>query len=113
MTHTPYGVAIERQPRAFPTSLLTLDFLRQGPSEIALVGDPADERTKALEKVLADVFLARRVITRGDGSPSSQPLLRGKGLVDGAPAVYVCRDYACEAPITDPETLRAKLAIKA
>ena len=48
---------------------------------------------------------------RTDGSPSSQPLLRGKSLVDGAPAV--CRDYACEAPITYPETLRAKLAIKA
>ena len=104
-----YGIAVEKQPRAFPTSLLVLDFLRHGPTEIALVGDPADERTKALDQVLAATFLGRRVIARGDGSPSTQPLLRGKGLVSGSPAVYICRNYACEAPITDPGVLRTSL----
>ena len=104
-----YGIAVEKQPRAFPTSLLVLDFLRAGPTEIALVGDPADERTKALDRVLASTFIMQRVIARGDGSVSSQPLLRGKTLVNGAPALYVCRNYACEAPITDPEMLRTKL----
>ena len=104
-----YGLAIEKQPRAFPTSLLVLDFLRSGPVEIALVGDPADERTRALEKALSATFLAQRVIARGDGSTTSQPLLRGKGLVGGSPAVYICRNYACDLPITDPETLRTKL----
>jgi len=104
-----YGIAVEKQPRAFPTSLLVLDFLRTGPTEIVLVGDPADERTKALDRVLAETFIGQRVIARGDGSASSRPLLRGKTLVKGAPAVYVCRNYACEAPITDPEILRTTL----
>ena len=104
-----YGLAVEKQPRAFPTSLLVLDFLRNGPTEIALVGDPADDRTRALDRVFAATFIAQRVIARGDGSPSAQPLLRGKTLVNGAPAVYLCRNYACEAPITDPETLHARL----
>ncbi len=106
-----YGIAVEKQPRAFPTSLLVLDFLRHGPTEIALFGDPADERTKALDQVIAATFLSRRVIARSDGSPSSLPLLRGKGLVNEAPAVYICRNYACEAPITDPEVLRARLTV--
>jgi uncharacterized protein YyaL (SSP411 family) len=104
-----YGVAIERQPRAFPTSLLVLDFLRNSPTEVVIVGAPGDERTKALDRVVAEVFLRQRVIARGDGSPSTDPLLRGKTLVQGAPAVYICRNYACEAPITDPEQLRAAL----
>jgi uncharacterized protein YyaL (SSP411 family) len=104
-----WGVAIERQPRAFPTSLLVLDFLRNGPAEIVIVGPPDDERTKALDRAVAEVFLRQRVIVRSDGSPSNEPLLRGKTLVEGAPAVYVCRNYACEAPITDPEQLRAAL----
>ena len=107
-----YGVAVERQPRAFPTSLLVQDFLAQGPVEVVVAGDPADERTKALDSVLAETFLSRRVITRCDGvSPasSSEPLLRGKTLVNGGPAVYICRNYACDLPITDPEELRKKL----
>jgi uncharacterized protein YyaL (SSP411 family) len=106
-----YGMAIDRQPRAFPTSLLVLDFLRAGPVEIALVGDPSDIRAKALESVLATTFLPRRVIAQGDGvTTSTHPLLRGKTPVNGAPAVYVCHNYACDLPITDPEVLRTKLA---
>ena len=104
-----YGIGIERQPRAFPTSLLVLDYLRSGPIEVALVGDPSDLRTKALDEALASTFLGRRVIARGDGSSSTHPLLRGKTLVNGAPAVYLCRNYACDLPIVDPAALLQKL----
>ena len=105
-----YGVAIERQPRAFPTSLLVLDFLRNGPVEIALIGNPIDERTQALDAALSSTFLGQRVIARGDGSKASAPLLRGKELVEGGPAVYLCRNYACDLPIVDPNLLKARLA---
>jgi uncharacterized protein YyaL (SSP411 family) len=29
--------------------------------------------------------------------------------VDGAPAVYVCERFACQAPVTDPENLSKTL----
>src|SRR5262249_17470185 len=107
-----YGVAIERQPRAFPTSVLALDFAQAGPVEIAIIGDQGDERTKRLESVLADSFLAHRVIARHAGGTNrdAHPLRRGKTLVNGAPAVFICRNYACDLPVTEPEALKAKLA---
>jgi uncharacterized protein YyaL (SSP411 family) len=39
------------------------------------------------------------------------PLLAGRDLVDGAAAAYVCRNFACQLPVTDPAVLRAALAV--
>jgi hypothetical protein len=44
----------------------------------------------------------------GDGSVV--PLLAGRGLVDGAPAAYVCRNFTCQMPVTDAMDLRAVLS---
>jgi uncharacterized protein YyaL (SSP411 family) len=52
------------------------------------------------------------VLAFGDGNPetpSAIPLLEGRGLVDGAPAAYVCRQFTCQAPVTTPAALEAAL----
>ncbi len=41
------------------------------------------------------------------------PLLAGRGLLAGAPAGYVCRNFTCRMPVTDPMELRAALAYPA
>ncbi len=40
------------------------------------------------------------------GPADDIPLLEGKTLVDGKPAVYVCERFTCLAPATDPRDLR-------
>jgi hypothetical protein len=106
-----YGAAIARQPRAFPTALLALSYFTPGPIELAVIGSPDDERTRALERAVATAFVPERVIARRSdaAATSAHPLLRGKTPIDGAPAVYVCRNYTCDRPVTDARELRRTL----
>jgi uncharacterized protein YyaL (SSP411 family) len=39
------------------------------------------------------------------GPSDDVPLLEGKDLVDGKPAVYLCERFVCKRPVTDPEEL--------
>jgi uncharacterized protein YyaL (SSP411 family)/aryl-alcohol dehydrogenase-like predicted oxidoreductase len=102
-----YGKAIARQPRAFAWSLMAADFLLEGPVELALVGSgpPRD----ALWRAANARFLPNRVVAHQGSGASALPLLAGKTLVDGRPALYVCRDFACQAPVTDAEAVAAAL----
>ncbi|GAA2652786.1 thioredoxin domain-containing protein [Nonomuraea recticatena] len=96
-----------------------------GPVEVAVVGPPDDPRTAQLHRaaLLADV--PGLVVALGpegawgttdtrkaqDGAAGTVPLLEGRGLVDGAPAAYVCRGFTCRLPVTTPADLRAELAV--
>jgi uncharacterized protein YyaL (SSP411 family) len=38
------------------------------------------------------------------------PWAAGQGPGDGRPTAFVCRDFACERPVTDPADLVERLA---
>jgi len=68
--------------------------------ELAIVGPPESPVARA---ALAP-FEPNAVVAFG---PADEiPLLEGKGLVDGQPAVYVCERFACQAPVTEAAALR-------
>ncbi len=94
---------IPRAPSAFGHALCALDLHFSPPREIAVVGPPDAEVARA---VLSS-FDPNAVVAFG---PSEEvPLLQGKGLVDGLPAVYVCENFACQAPITRTEEALPRL----
>jgi uncharacterized protein YyaL (SSP411 family) len=89
-----------RMPTAFAHALCVLDLHLSTPRELALAGP----RDSALARQALAGFDPNAVVafTSGLGDPAAQevPLLAGKDLVDGAPALYVCERFACQAPIT-------------
>ncbi len=99
-----YGRQMARYPRAFAKTLAVVDLLAEGPIELAFVGAPDDPGLEALQLAAREVFLPHRVIAsgKGTGTPSGHPLLAGKGLVEGKATLYICRNFSCQRPLTDP-----------
>jgi uncharacterized protein YyaL (SSP411 family) len=88
--------ALPRAPSAFGWALGALDLYLSPPREIAIAGPPGSEVARAALRG----FDPNAVVAFG---PSEHvPLLVGKDLVDGKPAVYVCERFACRSPVTDP-----------
>ncbi|MET0284571.1 MAG: hypothetical protein ABW352_08885, partial [Polyangiales bacterium] len=104
------GSLVMRSPRAFASTLAVADLLARGPVEIAVVGSEQD--SEPLRRAVARVYLPNRILGYGLGS-EPLPLIAGKTMVRGAPAVYVCRDFACEAPLTRPEDVVTSLQNRA
>ena len=89
--------ALPRAPLAFGHALSALDLHFSPPRELAIVGPPDSEVARAA----LSGFDPNAVVAFGPAE--GVPLLEGKGLVDGKPAVYVCERFACQAPVTDPK----------
>ncbi len=98
---------LEQAGAAFGRMLSVVDRLEADPVEIAIAGDAGSD-TDALVRAAHGEALRNLVIVGvraedGDPHPSlPSPLLQGRGPVDGRPAAYVCRNYACGLPATEP-----------
>jgi uncharacterized protein YyaL (SSP411 family)/aryl-alcohol dehydrogenase-like predicted oxidoreductase len=103
-----YGQDMERLPRAFCTSLGVVDGLVEPPVELVLAGDATDPAYRALAAEVGRTFLPNRLVAHARGG-DELPLTAGKGPVGGKAALYVCRDFTCDAPVTSPEAARDTL----
>ena len=120
----PLPAIASRYPRAGGWGLAVAEAVISGPAEIAIVGPAGDARTGALHRMALLAAPPGAVIALGKGGegggeraggqetesqPPFPPLLTGREPIAGAPAAYVCREFACRMPVTDPEVLRAEL----
>jgi uncharacterized protein YyaL (SSP411 family) len=106
-----YAPLAEQHPRYAGWGLAVAEALLDGPREVAVVGAPDSDLTRALHRVALRSTAPGAVVALG--GPDDDPdvaLLAGRPLVDGRPTAYVCRQFVCDAPTTDPQTLATQLA---
>jgi hypothetical protein len=106
-----YGRQIARYGRAFAKSLCVVDLLLHGPIELAFVGSPGDPGYEALRAEVNRRYLPNRTIAHHDpeGPDPDHPLTKGKSPVNGRAALYICRNFACQTPVTDPSAVGSAL----
>jgi uncharacterized protein YyaL (SSP411 family) len=103
---------IERYPSAFGRLLQAGEHSVTDPMEIVIAGDSADPQTHNLAAITRRAYLPTAALAHAqpnDPQNEASPLLQGKSPINGQPAAYACQNYACQAPITDPQVLREAL----
>jgi len=104
--------AQRQYPQAFAESLNAADMLVQGVAEVAVVGDPDDAATRALLDVVQKPFRPNVITALARENVDDEhviPLLSYRVQRGGAPTVYVCRNFACQMPVTSAEAVAALL----
>ena len=108
--------ALTEAPTGFGTALCALDLYLGPTREIAVVGDPHDENTRALiREVTTARYLPNAVVAVAApddaASRGTIALLADRVALEGRPTAYVCERFVCTLPVTTPESLAAQLTV--
>ena len=104
-----FSAFLERAPTMLGDFVAALDWLESHRS-VALIGDPSDPQLRELRRTAlrggahSTVLMQRRA-----DAPTAIPQLADKPGVDGRPTAYVCRGFACSAPVHTAAELAALL----
>jgi uncharacterized protein YyaL (SSP411 family) len=109
-----FGGEIERRGVALTQMLVALDFLDAKPREIAFV-KPGDEASNPLMNTYRNAFLPNAVLVRTTASevPTLAEMvewMQKKEAKKGKTTAYVCRDFTCKYPTTEPDTFENQIS---
>ena len=102
-------------PGAFGRLLSALDFYLSTPYEVAIIGEREAPDTKMLLETVYSSYLPNKVVAgRSENDEEATqlvPLLANRPMRGGRPTAYVCVNYACQSPTTDPAELARQLGV--
>jgi uncharacterized protein YyaL (SSP411 family) len=114
-----YRRHMEQQPFGYGSLLsVCADYLHK-PQEIVLIGTPGAPDTQAMLAALHRTYVPHKTLVlidpqRAEAALAALPLLRdvlaGKKQVNGKATVYVCHDFTCSLPVTEPAELAGVLS---
>jgi len=96
---------------ALPQMLVALDLSLSKPRQIVVAGPSDSAETRAIVAEVHRHFVPNKVLLLADGGEGQRYLeekleaLRGMKSVNGKPAAYVCENFSCKAPVTEPAAL--------
>jgi uncharacterized protein YyaL (SSP411 family) len=107
-----YGRRFGEAARALPFMLAALATWHAGVEQIVIAGRADAPDTKAMRDAIARDYRPHSVVipvepgSRQESLAKLIPAIDAMTLRDGRATVYVCRNFTCEEPVTDPGRLR-------
>ena len=107
-----FGARLIQLGRAVPLMASALSTALSGGEQIVVVGHAGAADTKALWQAAHRRFRPFAVSVLVDPNNSAavaahMPWVAAMKMIDGKATAYVCRNFACDAPFTDPASFRS------
>ncbi len=109
-----YAARLATNPIAMPRMLAAMDLAAAPPNHVVIAGDPEAADTRMLIREFDRRFLPRELLlvvppgARGKWERLA-PFAAALTPVGGAATAYICTNYACRLPVTDPEAFAEML----
>jgi len=109
-----FGARLTGMGRAVPMMLAALSTYHAGMPQIVVSGPEGRDDTRALVDVVRSKYRPASLIVRVDPARQSAlarhlPWIGAMSMREGRATAYVCRDFACQAPVSDPAALADEL----
>ncbi len=103
-----FGDRLQSNPETLPQLVAALDFSLGKPKQVVIAGDPAAADTRTLLRLVNERFLPNKVLLLADGAEAQEklarwlPFLHGVTRQNGRATAYICEDYVCKLPTSNP-----------
>jgi uncharacterized protein len=117
-TLASFGALLADKADAVPAMASALDFDLARKRQVLIAGDPAAADTRVLLRLVNERFLPNKVLLLADDSFGQQQLARWLPFVadvhpiQGKATAYICDNFACKLPTTDPKIAAQLLDLK-
>jgi uncharacterized protein len=105
-----------RAPHALPQMLCALELALEPPRHVVLAGDSASDAFRELAGILHERLGPRRLLLGAVDEAGQRwlaqraPWIAEMSALGGRPTVYICEEFTCQAPVSDPAELRRLIA---
>ena len=102
-------------PAAHTQLLQALDFMIGPAQEVVIAGDPSEDTAQTMVELIHRNFFPNQVVLLVPEDETRArlcalaPFVQNMSRIEGKTTAYVCRGYACQAPLTDPKEMEKAL----
>ena len=110
-----FGALLGHAARVVPLMTTALAQYHTGLSQVVIVGEGGRSDTQVLKRCLASLYLPFSVTVNVEPGPrqlklaEQLPFTGAMTMVDGRATAYVCANFSCQEPTTDPNRFEAQL----
>lgn len=113
-----FSKAVKQSPLTYTQLMVALDFAI-GPSyEVVIAGNSGAEDTKVMVRALRTHFVPNKIVLFRPSEKESPEIIRlaeytkHYASIDGNATAYVCLNYSCKLPTTDPGEMLELLGVR-